>query len=636
MPSQVDLVLRVLADVSGAQTSFQGLAGNVAKLAGVGALGGVAAAGVDSSMKLESAMARVQVAMNSVDFKPGTAAFAAAKDQILKDSVTLATSAEDVAAVYAQASRYVDQFGNKLPTDKLNEMTDVVIRLGKVSTDQLAPEAIGQYLDVFSKLNDSTDFNRIGNEVAQLAQSHNQGEGLTFDTAIPIAQYGAGMGVTPEESLGTATYLVDRMAGGNQAGASLGRMFMRMDQSADDLLDPAVNAGKAKKSRDAQEHIDDLQTSLAVAQQRQDQMFGQHGLKTAYQKDPAALMESEDRIAKLNREIADSKADQLTDASIAAKTPKGAMNVAEMARIAGIDPTAFANQVKSDPMQALQQYTAAVGALPEQERGAAFRAAGISNVRDLKTASVLASQPDVLARYIAEAQTAGDSGTALQGMSGTVLDTTASKMTDATNAASDAAALAFDPLRTKLDDGLTSLLSGVQTSGFGPLEDKLQLFDTNLGSAADAALGFAQQLGPAGALQLALFGGGLLKGAAGLFGGGGATAAAGGTGEAGAAVAGGGSLLLGGAGALAAGGVAFLQVQQMQQSWDAYNNARQAAGQQPISVNFGDIVQQPGQSVEQMADHVKNQLISAWNQAMTTTPVSGTVGGNIGAPTTAR
>ena len=277
--SSVDLVLNVIANTNSANASLQGLLGTVGKLAGLGAMGSVAAAGVEASMSLESSMARVQVAMNSVDFKPGTAAFAAAKDSILKDSVTLATSASDVAAVYAQASRYVDQFGNKLPTDKLNEMTDVVIRLGKASTDQLAPEAIGQYLDVFSKLNDSTDFNKIGSEIAELAQSHNQGEGLTFDTAIPIAQYGAGMGVTPEESLGTASYLVDRMAGGNQAGASLGRMFMRMDASADDLLDPQVNHGKAKKTRDAQEHLDDLPTSLKEAELRQSEMYGQHGLK---------------------------------------------------------------------------------------------------------------------------------------------------------------------------------------------------------------------------------------------------------------------------------------------------------------------------------------------------------------------
>ena len=103
-------------------------------------------------------------------------------------------------------------------------------------------------------------------------------------------------------------------------------------------------------------------------------------------------MESEDRIAKLQREIADSQADQLTDASLAAKTPKGAMNVSEMARIAGVDSSEYASQVKSDPMQALMEFTSAVAALPESERGAAFRAAGISNVRDLKTASVLSAR----------------------------------------------------------------------------------------------------------------------------------------------------------------------------------------------------------------------------------------------------
>lgn len=642
MASPVELVIRVLADTSHANAAFQGLSGNIGRAVGVGAagvaVGGVVAVTTQAAIDTQTAMARLQVAVNSADFAPGTARFAAAKAQIQKDSTELATSFDDVASVYAQASRFVDQFGNKLPVDKLNEYTDTVVRLSKVSTDNMAPTDIGQDLDVLAKLYNSTDFNKLGSEIAQLAQSHNQGEGITFQTAIPIAQYGAGMGVTPEQALGTATYLADRQAGGNQAGASIGRMFMRMDAAADNLLDPTETAASAKKSREAGERLDDLQSSLAVAQQRESQMYGQHGLKTAYQRDPAALMASQNEIAKLQREIADQQADMATART--AGPGRGQMDVAAMARIAGVAAQDYANEIKNDPMNALLEYTRAVGALPEAQRGAAFRAAGIINVRDLKTANVLASEPDVLARYIDEATSAGTSQTALAQQSGVLLDTTASKATDVASMQHNVAAAAGEPAREGLDAMLDGILKLGKAAGddAGPVGALVGAL-TMAGPIGGAAL---QILGPIAAWKLLSAGGGAAGSAAG------AGAGAGGIGSAlgtyGPAAAG----LIGGA-ASAAGLYALNQdviqngsfgerLSTLLTGQGANNGMWSAAA--PIDaaakgvVHTGDIIINHPGDIEAQAEKYKQDMIAllsgAWNAAQGSTPVPPTVGGNIG------
>lgn len=200
MASSVDLVVRVLGDVSNARASCTGLGKDLSGLIGVGVAGGAVAQIVQVGADFETAMSKIQIANNNIDFAPGTAKYGAAKDQITKFSTELAASFEDVAASYSQGARFVDDFGNKLSTDKLNEYTDTMIRLSKVSTDALSPTDIGQRVDVFEKLHGQTNFAAVGSAVAAESLIHNQGEGPMLDTAIAIAQAGASMGVTQAES----------------------------------------------------------------------------------------------------------------------------------------------------------------------------------------------------------------------------------------------------------------------------------------------------------------------------------------------------------------------------------------------------------------------------------------------------
>lgn len=643
MPSTVDLVIRVLADTSQASSAFTGLGGNVGKAIGIGTAGAAVAGAVAVTTKAaidnESAMARIQASYNNADFAPGTAAYKTAVDEIMKQSQTLATNFDDVAGVHAQAARFIDDFGNRLPTEKLSEYTDTAIRLSKISTDNLSPEDLGARLDVFQKLSGETNFGQVGSAVAASSSIHNQGEGPMLDSAIALLQSGGALGVSQSQALGIGNYLTDLGSGGQRGGGSIGRLLLRQDASADDLLDPAVSAGKTKKARDSQEHIDDLQTSLKEAETSQAQMYGQHGLKTQYQRNPAALMESEDRIAKLNREIADSKADQITDAAVAAKTKKGELNVSEMAKTAGVDPTEYAELAKANPVEALLSFTRGLHELPEAERGAAERAAGISNTKDIQTIDLLQQRPDVVAQQIATAQNQLNNPTALNSMSDISLGTTASKVADIESLQHNAAATVGEPARQSLDSLLTSILNIGKASddARGPVQ---QVAD-GLGNMAPAMITLAPLLYP------------FVSGAAGkIFGGGkagppapgGPTSPAdwtpedlerirnGGLGQKpgpASMLAGAGGLLAGGLGAAAAGGVAYLQIQDMKNSLDALNNARQSQGLAPINVNIGDVIAQGG-SPDEVLQHVIAQITAAWHTAMTTTPVTGAVGGNIG------
>lgn len=624
MAGPAQLLIEVLADVSKAESAFASFGGNIGKILGIGAGGAALAAATAVTTKAaidqQSAMAKIQASYNDVDFQPGTEAYKTAVDQIVNQSQTLATSFDDVAAVHNQAARFIDDFGKRLSPEQVEEYTSSVLKLSKVSLDNLSPEDIERKIATFEKLSNNTNFGPVSNAVAASTSIHSAGEGPMLDSAIAILQSGGPLGVNQGQALGLANYLTDLGQGGQRGGTSLGRILMRQDSAARDELDPEVSAGKAKRARDAQEHIDDLQTSLKQAEAQQAQMYGQHGLKTQYRKNPVAMMESEDRIAKLNREIADSKADQLTDASLEANK-RGQYSVRAMAKTAGMDPQAYAQLSRDNPVEALLSFTRGLHDMPATERAAAIEAAGINESKDRQTIGLLQDRPDVIAEQIATAQDQLDHPTALNPMAQTVLDTTASKSADVVNMQQNNNARMGEPARQGLDAFDDWILkighdAADQSTPVGQLAAGLSGLGGVVGAIAPFVLPYVAMRG------LGARGAGAAAGAAGA-------AAEGGTSGTASLVAGAGGLLAGGLGAAAAGGVAYLQINQMSQSLDALNNARQQQGLAPINVNIGDIVSQGG-SPDEVLQHVIDQVTAAWHTAMSTTPVSGAVGGNIG------
>lgn len=620
MASSVDLVVRVLADTSQAGRAFEGLSGNIGKALGIGA--GAAAAGTivkasaDAATAQQAAMAQIVASYNSADFRPGTASYVGATNEIIQQSQTLATSFDDVAAVHNQAARFVDDFGKKLPADEVASYTDTVLKLSKISLDNLAPTDIESRLATIAKLSNQSNFTELGNAVAASSSVHSQGEGPMLDSAIAILQSGGALGVSQAQALGLGNFLTDLGSGGQRGGTSIGRLLLRQNTAADEELNPAVAAGKARTARDAQEHLDDLQTSLKEAEASQAQMFGQHGLKTQFKKNPEAMMASEDRIAKLNREIADSKADIATAASVEAQTRKGQLNITAMAKTAGMSPTDFATLAKSDPIGALTAFTTGLHGLDKTQRGAAETAAGINLSKDVQTINLLQSRPDVLSKQIETAQGQLDNPTQLNQMAQVVLDTTQAKNEDVANMRTNVLAAGGEGPRQgldALDDTILKLGTDAQNSS-GPMGQ--------LVGGLDGLGGVLGTLGP--------FIGPLI--AAKMMGGGAATAATtAGTGAAStvAEAAGVGGLLAGGAGAAAAGGLGFLQIEDMKNSLDALNNARSAVGLPTINIDMGGVIAQGG-SPDEMFNHMTAQLKVAWDTAMSTTPVSGPLGGNIG------
>jgi hypothetical protein len=604
MASSIDLVIKLLADTSSASQAFNNAGADIMKLFGsAGAVGQVGFAVVQAGARMQSAMATIEQAYNDADFSQGSAKYSAAKEQIIKDSNSLATSFKDVSDVYSQGARFVDDFGARLPTDKLNEYTETMIRLSKVSTDAMSATDVGQRVDVFEKLfNGQTNFGAVGAAISAESGIHNQGEGPMLDTAIAIAQYGASMGVSQAQALGIGNYLTDLKAGGQMGGASIGRMLLRMDTSADAVLDPETKYSKVKQSRDAQERLDDLQTSLAEAEQKRSEMFGQHGLLTRYKRSPSEVTAADNRIAKLNREIADQQEDHAHLDDPNRSRPRGQMNVAEMAKTAGMDSTAYAELFKENPMDALLAFTRGLHELPEAKRGAAETMAGITNVRDQKTINALSDRPDVAARYIALAQGQIDNPVDLVTRSDRRLGTTLSKEENFVNMLRNGEGLLGETELAGLDAGITGFMGGVQSKGVDAVIQSLTTAASKVdlfGDALDKVTSSPVLAGLLPSLALLLKGGALAGGAA------------------------------AGAGVLGLGaGQAVIDFDRVNNVVNKLNDARAAAGLPPVQMNIGPFHVGDSTSGEDVYDALKSQFIASWNAAMQGPSVPTNVGGN--------
>src|ERR1051326_5588091 len=406
-------------------------------------------------------------------------------------------------------------------------------------------------------------------------------------------------------------------------GSSIGRTLQRMNTAADEALDPEAQYSNLKKHRDATEKLADLQNELAVAEQRRSQMFGQHGLKTEYKRDPAAMMEANQRIAKLQREINDQSQDiSHMDEGGASR---GAVDLKSMAATAGKDLGAFAQEFKDNPIQALLDFTRGVGNLPTQQREAALSKAGITNVRDLKTLSLLSDQPDSVQRMIDIANNPGD---ALNTVSNVALGTTASKQTDAANLARNAI---VNNGGEQARQGLDALLDSALKLGKAMDDDsgKFGLFGNAMGGVVDI-------LGP-------VLGYEVTKGVASkVLGGGGKNAAtkvvetaASDSPALGAEILAGASTSLSAIGAVVAPVMAAALsgaavklgldnpalVDYVAQGDSPYTDQNKT----PTSINVQ--VNNQSMSLQDVLDAVTGQIRQAWDHAQSSQPVTGAIGG---------
>lgn len=622
MPSSVDLVVKLMADTTQANASFTSFGKNLGVILGVGAAGAAGAVALQTSADFQTSMSRIQQAYNSVDFAPGTQNYTTAVDKVVQFSTTMATNFEDVAASMAQAAKVTDEYGNKLPLDKMNEFVDANLRLKASSQDSIDAITSGQNMAMFDKMFTSQDYKGTGSAIAALTTQHPQSEETLWQAALGIGRIGAPLGVTMAQALGVGNYLSDVGGGGQTGGASIGRMLLRMDTSADAVLDPETKYSNVKKARDAQERLDDLQTSLREADARQAGMYGQHGLKTQYKKNPAEVMAAEDRRAKLQREIADQQEDiaHLNDPN--RSRPRGQMNIEEMAKTAGQTANEFAELFKATPMEALLDFTGGLHALPATERGAAMTKAGIVNVRDQQTVSLLSDQPESVRRMIGIAQGEFVNPTALNEISNVGLNTANAHLANLHETMRDSIATGGQGALGVADKGITDMTALIQGGHWDELQKKIvdtashfDQINSVLAPFAPVLEGIGLALGAKSASMI----GSMLAGSRG------ATTAVEVAAQSGVR----GAMLAGGGVAAMAGGIGFLQINELMEEFKLYNKARTAAGLQPVQINIGDVVSQGG-SPDEMLGHVIDALKVAWGTAMTTTPVSGTVGGNIG------
>jgi hypothetical protein len=613
MANQADLLIRVLADTTSAHASFGSMGTALAAALGMGAAGGAGVMLAKLGSDVQSSMAKVQQAYNNVDFAPGTQGYIDATNTVMKMSGTLATNFEEIAASMAQASKVTDEYGNKLPTSKIDEFVEANLRLKASSQDSIDALTSGQNMAMLSKMYSSTDYKGTASMVAALTTQHPQSEATLWQAALGIGRIGAPLGVTEAQALGVGNYLSDVGAGGERGGASIGRMLLRMDTSADAVLNPESRYAEVKQKRDASEKLDDLQESLAEAEAKRSEMYGQHGLKKEYRQHPSEVMAANARIAKLQREIAD-QAEDITHLNDPERSwPRGKMNMPEMAKTAGMDATAYAELFRANPIDALLAFTSGMHDLDKTQRGAAMTKAGVIQTKDQATLSVLSDQPKSVRRMIALAEGEQANPTAIDTISNIGLGTTESKFKNmAGTARAMIAADAGERGRAVADAGITRVQSLIESGNWSELEKKI----------GDAAGKFdmlnnvlnAPGVGPV------LTGFGMAVGAKVLAGGG----VAGVAGVAGAA----GGVLAGGAGALAALGlgVALPGLAATKDSLDKLNEGRAMVGLPPITVNLGDIHADAG--LDAVVAAVTAQLTTAWKTAMQTKPVSGAMAGN--------
>lgn len=672
--NDVTLLIKVLADTSSANVSFTGLGDNIGKVLGMGAAGSASGAIVQASADFQSAMSKVQQAYNNVDFAPGTQNYIDATNKVLELSGTMATRFEDVAASMAQGAKITDEFGNKLPISKVNEFVDASLRLKASSQDSVDALASGQHMAMIDKMFSSQDYKGTASMVAALSTQHPQDEETLWQAAIGISQTGAPLGVTMPQAFGVGNYLSDVGGGGMTGGVSIGRMLLRMDTSADQVLNPDSKYADVRKNRDAQEKLDDLQSSLAVAQQRQSQMYGQHGLKTAYQRDPAAVMASENEIAKLNREIADQQENIAHENDPNRSRPRGTMNMTEMAKTAGMDPTAYADLFKSNPIDALLDFTEGLHKLAATDRGAALTKAGITLSKDQKTLELLSDQPESVRRMIGIAQGEQDNPTAIDQISNVGLGTANAHLQDLANMTRAGVVQAGQPELATADKGIQGAMSLIASGNWADLEknlsesaSKFDLLNTSMSTLQPV---FAV-LGPALGFVLPGILGNMMRGNGMSPGNGPPTPGApedwsaadlerirnGGLGQKPV------STLESGlrtAQALALSAVSAVGLYELNK--DVIGNGTfgerlstlltgQGANNGMFSMaapidaaasgvtHTGDVIINTSGDIEKKAEEIKQSLIehwtTAWNAAKSGTPVSGSMGGNIGAPSPA-
>jgi hypothetical protein len=313
-----DLLINVLAEVGDAIRELEKLGGALARATGGGsgtgsaiaaaggALVGTAVVSENIANKYQDTMARIQAAVNDVDFTPGSQKFEKARadlEQIAKSTNTPFERIGDSGEVWTRF------FGGK--SDQVTKATQATAEFTKVSRDMNDAMSTSQTVARFDRIFKSQDPGATMNALSALGQMHTQGEQTVMDTAQQLAPVAATLGLSQGQVLGTSNYLVEEGVGGQFAGTAIGRMLLTMGGNVAKTIaaEDEDSDVTSKKKRTASDRIEDLQDSLADAQEKRAEMYDSRGrLKRNYIRHPSEVMRADHQIAHLQRNIGEQPA----------------------------------------------------------------------------------------------------------------------------------------------------------------------------------------------------------------------------------------------------------------------------------------------------------------------------------------
>lgn len=250
---------------------------------------------------------------------------------------------------------------------------------------------------------DPSQLENLSSTIVDLGNKTNATESQILESSLLLAGALHTAGASAQEILGISTTLASLHVNPEAGGTAISKFFI-------DMVSAASGAGGAVKdtsgkTRELQEHLQDLSTSLNAAQLAQTQ-FGRNTPAAAVAANTAA-------IARYKREIGDAQAD-LAKLDTAQTDAKG--SAAAMARVAGITTDEFKALVKADPTAAFTKIVQGIKRISQTEgAGAAFGAIeslGVNDAREIRAMLGLAEGAGVLTSNIDIANAAFKDNTA--------------------------------------------------------------------------------------------------------------------------------------------------------------------------------------------------------------------------------
>jgi hypothetical protein len=352
-----------------------------------------------------------------------------------------ASELADIAAVGGQLG---------LTGDEIKDFTSLVARLSLAADlpfNEIA-EDVGRSIKVLNLAR--SDYERFGSTVAALGNEMGGTERDIFEFTRRLAATLTAVGVAPEKILAISAALSEVGVNPEAGATAINKFFVEMVNSLNDTGGASDEA--KQKLQSLKDTIADLSSNLEVAELRQKE-FGRNT--------PASVVKANQiAIDKYKRELgqANTKMDEFSQTSAAGK-----LNIAGMAKVAGVSEEEFRNLVKTDPARAFAGFVAGLQNLRKTGGPEAVTKTledlGITEERQRETLLALASSEHSLNKALDVAAVAWGEQKALQDEVNNAMKDTVNQLTLAANTIQADLIAAFD----KQEESIQKLIDTINS-----------------------------------------------------------------------------------------------------------------------------------------------------------------------------